>query len=147
MRSPADQEHHRMRKRRRIQLAPLILLAAASVPAQQLLDEYTRKLLVAAVTAAAELDLYNARCRSDVSGRRTDNLNKELVSRFRMTVLDVEDDLFPERSYRRAKERLQRDFLDQLKQAGGCKAAKQAGMQTDLRGRYDTLMREIDALP
>jgi hypothetical protein len=136
-----------MRKRRWFRLAPLILLAAASAPAQQLLDEDTERLLVDAVTAASELDLYHARCRSDVSGRRTDNLNKELVSRFRMTVLDVEDDLFPERSYRRAKERLQRDFLEKLKQAGGCKEAKQAGMQQDLRNRYDALMREIDALP
>ena len=44
-----------------------------------------------AVEAAVEFDLYNARCRSDGSGRRTDNLNKELASKFRMTVLDVQD--------------------------------------------------------
>ena len=47
-----------------------------------------------------------------------------------MTVLEVEDNLLPERSYRRAKERLQRDFLAKLKQVGGCKEAKKAGMGT-----------------
>jgi hypothetical protein len=119
----------------------------AQLCAQPLLDEETEQLLVQAVEAAAELDLYNARCRSDRSHRRTDNLNKELASRFRMTVLEVEDDLFPERSYRKAKERLQRDFLAKLKQAGGCKEAKKAGMPGKLRERYDGLMSEIDALP
>lgn len=103
-------------------------------------------MLVEAVETASELDSYNARCRGDVSGRRTDNLNKELVSKFRMTVLEVEDDLFPEGSYRRAKDRMQRDFLAKLKQAGGCNAAKQAGMPEQLRERYDELFGKIVAL-
>jgi len=126
-----------------------VILAVLAVPAAalSLLDEETEQLLVKAVEAAVELDLYNARCRSDVSGRRTDNLNKALVSKFRMTIIKVEDDLFPERSYRRVQERLQRDFLNRLKDAGGCKGAKQQGMPEQLRGRYDDLMREIDALP
>lgn len=128
--------------------AALLLSAAApALVAQALLDEQTEHLLVEAVEAASELDLYNARCRSDGSGRRTDNLNKELASKFRMTVLDVEDDLFPERSYRRAKERLQLNFLEKLKQAGGCKEAKKAGMPNELSERYNKLMDEIDALP
>jgi hypothetical protein len=138
-----------IRTRSRVTLIAALLFAAnvLQLPAQSLLDVETEGLLVNAVEAAAELDLYNARCRRDVSGRRTDNLNKELASNFRMTVLEVEDDLFPERSYRRAKERLQRDFLEKLKQAGGCREAKKAGMPDVLRGRYDELMREIDALP
>lgn len=144
---------HSPRKRKRsgsshAWFAALLLSASATGPAAQtLLDEQTERLLVEAVEAATELDLYNARCRSDGSGRRTDNLNKELASKFRMTVLNVEDDLFPERSYRRAKERLQLDFLEKLKQAGGCKEAKKAGMPNALRERYDRLMQEIDALP
>ncbi len=125
----------------------VLAVSATSLRAQSLLDEDTQRLLVDAVEAAAFFDLYNARCRSDASGRRTDNLNKELVSKFRMTVLEVEDDLFPEKSYRRAKERLQRDFLDMIKNAGGCKEAKRAGMPGQLRGRYDELMDEIYALP
>lgn len=143
----------RTRKRARSGISPIwfaALLLGASAPAlvaQTLLDEQTERLLVEAVEAAAELDLYSARCRSDGSGRRTDNLNKELASKFRMTVLDVEDDLFPERSYRRAKERLQSDFMEKLKQAGGCKEAKEAGMPNALRERYDKLMEEIYAQP
>ena len=69
------------------------------------------------------------------------------MSKFRLTVIKIQDDLFPERSYRRAQARLQRDFLSKLKNAGGCKAAKQAGMQKKLGSRYDALMREIEALP
>jgi hypothetical protein len=126
-----------------------ILFVACLPPlsAQPLLDEETEQLLVDAVEAAAALDLYGARCRSDVSGRYTDNLNKEFVSKFRTTVLEVEDDLFPERSYRLAKERLQRNFLVKLKEAGGCKEAKRAGMPAQLRARYDELVRKIEGLP
>jgi len=134
------------RRRRRLVVVLLAALAAPAV-ALSLLDEQTEQLLVEAVEAAVELDLYNARCRSDVSGRRTDNLNKELASKFRMTVIKVQDDLFPERSYRRVQERLQRDFLQKLKDAGGCKGAKEQGMPEQLRGRYDALIREIDRLP
>ncbi len=140
----------RQRRRRppRWMLAGLLLACASQAPgAQLLLDEQTEQLLVQAVEAAVEFDLYNARCRSDGSGRRTDNLNKNLASKFRMTVLKVQDELFPEGSYRRAQERLQRDFLDKLKEAGGCKGAKEQGMPAQLRDRYDNLMREIDALP
>jgi hypothetical protein len=130
-------------------VAPLLIFAAvaAPLPAQPILDEETQRLLVDAVEAASELDSYNTRCRHDVSGRRTDNLNKELVSKLHMTVLEVEDDLFPEQSYRKVKERLQRDFFDKLKRVGGCKEAKKAGMPGQLRERYDGLMREIEALP
>lgn len=124
----------------------LTLLNSAS-SAQGLIDEDTERLLVEAVTAAVEVDLYNARCRSDASGRRTDNLNKTLASRFRLTVIRVQDEMFPERSYRRVQERLQQDFLDRLREAGGCREAKQAGMQQHLNDRYDRLMQEIRGLP
>jgi hypothetical protein len=129
-----------------------MVVALAAEPSRPLLagaflDEATEQLLVDAVEAAAELDLYHARCRRDVSGRRTDNLNKELASKFRITVIKVQDDLFPERSYRRAQERLQRDFLTDLKDAGGCRSAKEQGMAEQLRERYGALMREIERLP
>jgi len=128
-------------------LAALLVAVSSPAPALSYLDEDTGRLLVQAVEAAAEYDLYNARCRSDLSGRRTDNLNKKLASKFRMTLIKVQDDLFPERSYRRAQERLQSDFLAKLKNAGGCKGAKEQGMPDELRRRYDDLMREIEQLP
>ncbi len=127
-------------------LAALVMAPLLAV-AQPPLDEDTQRLLIGAVTAAVELDLYNARCRSDQSGRRADNLNKALASKFRMTVLKVQDDFFPERSYRRVQERLQNDFLNRLKEAGGCGGAKEAGMAAELGERYDTLFRQIERLP
>jgi hypothetical protein len=138
-----------VRDLQRLALLAILFWGAGMLPlcAQQFLDEETERLLVAAVEAAAELDLYNARCRSDSSGRHTDNLNKELVSRFRITVLEIEDDLFPERSYREVQARLQRDFLAKLKKTGGCKEAKRAGLPKQLRARYDELMQQIDRLP
>ena len=132
-------------------LLPALLLGAwlASPPASaiELLDEQTKALLVDAVEAAYELDLYNNRCRDDRSGRRTDNLNKELVSRFRMTVLDVEDDLFPEGYYRDAEARMEQDFLNTLRDMGGCAGAKEARLRDSLRERYDAAMDEIGRLP
>jgi hypothetical protein len=131
----------------KLRIAALALVLPCLVAAEPLLDADTQKLLVEAVEVAVERDHYDARCRSDESGRNTDNLNKELVGKFRLTVIQVEDNLFPEGSYRGAQERLRRDFLDKLRGAGGCKEAKKAGMPEQLRERYDGLMRQIDALP
>ena len=123
----------------------LALLAASSAHSGRPVDAQTEQLLVNAVEAAFELDLFNNRCRSDQSGRRTENLNKELASRFRMTVLDVEDDLFPEGYYRDAESRMQRDFLERLRDMGGCAGAKTDRLRDSLRERYDAAMAEIAA--
>ncbi|MGD2020895.1 MAG: hypothetical protein PVJ30_01020 [Thiohalocapsa sp.] len=120
---------------------------AAAVVDEEFLTEADRELLVEAVEAAYELDLYNARCRNDRSGRRTENLNKELVSRFRMTVLDVLDDLFPEGYYRTARERMSEDFLTRLREMGGCAGAKAAGLRDTLGARYDAAMEAVAARP
>jgi hypothetical protein len=111
------------------------------------LDEPTRELLVEAVEAAYAIDIYHARCRSDGSNRRTENLNKLLASRLRTTVLRVQDDLFPEKSYRRVQERLQRDFLDLLRENGGCAGVKDSDLPAELRARYDEKMQAIELLP
>jgi hypothetical protein len=133
---------------RRAACAALLVgtLWGQAAAAQGLLDEQTTQLLVDAVEAAVELDLYNARCRSDQSGRRTDNLNKLLASRFRITVIGVQDRYFPERSYRKAKERIQNDLLERLKTAGGCTEAK-TGLRDALDARYDETLRALEALP
>jgi len=128
-------------------IALFTLLAAGAARSATILDEQTEQLLVNAVEAAFELDLFNNRCRSDQSGRRTENLNKELASRFRMTVLDVEDDLFPEGYYRDARARMQRDFLERLRDMGGCAGAKADRLRDSLRERYDTAMTEIADRP
>jgi hypothetical protein len=128
-------------------LCCLLALAAPAAHCGEPLDEETDQLLVEAVEAAFELDLYNARCRSDQSGRNTENLNKELASRLRMTVIDVQDDLFPEGYYRDAQERMERDFLARLRDIGGCDGAKKAGLRDSLGERYDTAMEQIAKRP
>lgn len=111
------------------------------------IDAATETLLVNAVEAAFELDLYNRRCRGDQSGRRSENLNKELVSRYRMTVIDVQDDYFPEGYYRDAQARMQADFLQALRELGGCEGAKAAGLRDALRTRYQDAMAEVSSQP
>lgn len=111
------------------------------------IDQATQDLLVNAVEAAFELDLYNSRCRSDVSGRRSENLNKELVSRYRMTLIDVQDDYFPEGYYRDAQARMEADFLSRLREIGGCGAAKAAGFRDRLIERYQRAMDLIAERP
>ena len=110
-------------------------------------EEEFAALLVEAVTAAVELDLYHARCRRDLSGRRTDNLNKALASRFRLTVLQVQDELFPDGSYRQTQQRLQREFLARLKEAGGCRGAKDTGLPEQLRARYAETLEQVKQSP
>lgn len=139
-----------MRQFPRIAVLALSLVLAGQpgrLAAQGLLDEETTRLLVNAVEAAADLDLYNARCRSDQSGRRTENLNKALAVRFRITVIGVEDRYFPERSYRKAQERVQNAFLERLKAAGGCAEAKTSGLREALEARHRETLGAIEALP
>jgi hypothetical protein len=102
---------------------------------------------VEAVESATALDLYNARCRGDNSGRYMDNLNKALVGRLRITVITIQDDLFPERSYRQAQQRMQVDFQETLKQAGGCKGAKESGLPNRMQAHHRELLEAIDTWP
>ncbi len=133
---------------RRSVLAGLILSALAyPLQAAPDMDDATRSLLVNAVEAAADLDLYNTRCRGDVSGRSTDNLSKLMVGKLRTTVLSVLDDFFPEGSYRRAQQRLEADFLLRLREAGGCPGAKDSELPEQLRERYTKMLDAIRDLP
>lgn len=130
----------------RLALAGL-LIASPLVLARAELEQQTQALLVEAVEAAAAVDFYHARCRGDVSGRQTDNLNKLIVSRLRTTVLTVQDDFFPEHGYRRVQQRLEQDFLELLEEAGGCQGAKDSGLPERLRARYESALEAIRALP
>ncbi len=124
-------------------LALCLGVSAAPLPP----DAETAAILVSAVEAASALDFYNARCRSDGSGRHMDNLNKELVGKLRLTVISVQDDFFPEHNYRRAQQRLQEQFAETLRQAGGCKGAKNSDLPDRLRARFEESLEAIEALP
>ena len=146
----------RRRARRRLTLAAtaalalLVLLHEGLGPealAAPPLDEEQARILVEAVESASGLDLYNARCRSDNSGRHMDKLNKALVGRLRITVLTIQDDLFPERGYRQAQRRMQEEFLETLGQAGGCKGAKESGLQDRWQARHRELLEAIEGMP
>ena len=105
------------------------------------------RILIEAVEAASGLDFYNARCRGDLSGRHTDNLNKLLVSRQRTTVLRVKDERFPEHDYRRVQERLEAGQQDMLNAAGGCQEARKTDLPGHLRERHETAMQAVRSLP
>ncbi|MEA3640282.1 MAG: hypothetical protein VBE63_10095 [Lamprobacter sp.] len=128
-------------------LMPALINSLQVQAAQATLDAQTQQLIVDAVEAAFELDLYNNRCRQDRSGRRTENLNKVLASGFRMTVLDAQDDLFPERYYRDAQARMTQAFVTRLRELGGCAGAKEAKLRDALRERYERTMAELEAFP
>jgi hypothetical protein len=136
----------------RRQLGPVlaalaVLTATGAVASPPNLDPETERLVVEAVETAAALDFYNARCRSDVSGRHTDSLNRELVEKIRTTVISVQDYFFPEKSFRRVQTRLQEKLQDELRQAGGCKGAKESGLPERLRAQMQEQMDAIEALP
>jgi hypothetical protein len=111
------------------------------------LSAETSQALVNAVEAAAALDYYNARCRSDDSGRHSDNLNKQLVNKLRLTITTVQDELFPEHNYRAVQKRLLEQNTEALRQAGGCKPAKDAGLPEQLNTRYRQSVSTIESLP
>jgi hypothetical protein len=130
-------------------MAAAVLWTAGHTPAvlAESLPENTQALLTHAVEVAFALDLYNSRCRSDLSGRRSENLNKELASRFRLTIIDVQDDYFPEGYYRDAQARMEADFLDRLRTLGGCAGAKAAGLRDTLREDYQQAMAQVARQP
>ncbi len=135
-------------RRTRLLLAlPLLGALAAALAAAPDLTPETRQILVDAVEAAAALDFYNARCRSDDSGRNSDNLNKQLVSKLRLTIVTVQDEWFPEHGYRTVQKRFQEQSTAMLQQAGGCKPAKEAGLPEQLNARYRKGVTAIEALP
>jgi hypothetical protein len=124
----------------------MLTLVPAAISAPPI-DEDQAQLLVQAVESATALDLYNARCRSDNSGRFTDNLNKALVGRLRITVITIQDDLFPEHGFRQAQRRMQEQFVETLREAGGCKGAKESGLPDQMQSRHRDLLEAIEALP
>lgn len=138
--------HHQTTGQTRLALL-IGALAASSALAAPPLDATTQHHLVEAVEAAAAVDFYYARCRGDQSGRRMENLNKLLVSKLRLTVLSVQDDLFPEQNYRLTQQRLERDFVTLLLDAGGCPGAKNSSLPDQLRARYAAELEAIHALP
>ena len=119
-------------------------VTTAATPA---LSAETGQVLVDAVEAAAALDFYNSRCRSDDSGRHTDNLNKQLVNKLRLTITTVQDEFFPERNFRATQKRLLEQNAETLRQAGGCKSAKEAGLPEQLNARYRHSVSTIETLP
>lgn len=147
--APAMPSRHRARTATRAWGGRLLLTLCLLAPplAAGEFDPATRQILIDGVTSATAMDIYYARCRGDISGRQTDNLNKLLVGKLRTTVLSVEDDLFPERDYRRARQRLEQDFLATLRDAGGCPGAKTSGLPERLRASYDSALDAIRALP
>lgn len=140
-------EANPLRKVRRLLFGLFLAMAGAPLASASALDEETQELLIEAVEAAYAIDLYHARCRSDGSNRRTENLNKLLASRMRMTVLRVQDDIFPERNYRVVQERIRSEFLETLRALGGCAAVKDSELPAQLRARYEEKMRAIESLP
>ncbi len=128
-------------------LLALLLTLPTPGHAQRFVDPETEEMLVDAVEAAVELDLFHARCRSDRSNRRTENLNKTIASKYRLTVIGVMDELFPERSYREAQDRLQREFAVWLREAGGCQGARESGASEALADRYQRLYAQIEESP
>ncbi len=125
----------------------LCLLGPLQARADVSIDEQTEALIVNAVEAAFELDLYNNRCRQDRSGGRTEDLNKILASSFRMTVLDAQDDLFPEGYYRDAQARMAQDFLERMREMGGCSGAKEAKLRDELHKRYKRALEKLEVFP
>ncbi len=130
-----------------IALVCLIFWGAAMPGPRDPLAPVTAELLVNLVRVAAQYDLYSARCRGDVSGRRTDNLKKVLIRKYDITPTQVQDDYFPERSHRAARRNIEKDFVQQIAQLGGCREAKKAGFQDDLRARYQELLDQLHWLP
>lgn len=132
-----------------VPIALLSALFAIGQPAHAvnlLVSEETGQLLAELVRASAEYDLYNARCRGNAASTKTEDSNRLLLSKYRLTVNQVIANFIgrDDRAERIAMEQL---FLQKLNQLGGCAEAKKQGLQKQLDQKYRQLFEQISDLP
>lgn len=124
----------------------LLSISHASFTANLLVSEETGRLLAELVRASAEYDLYNARCRGNAASTKTEDSNRLLLAKYRLTVNQVITNFIgrDDRAERAAMEQL---FLQKLNQLGGCAEAKKRGLQRELDQKYRQLFEQISDLP
>ena len=98
------------------------------------------------VRTSLEYDLYNARCRGNAASTKTDNSNRLLISRYKLTVSQIIN-LYIGKEERAERASIEQEFIQKISQMGGCKMAKKKGLLEELDQKYRQLFEQISNLP
>jgi hypothetical protein len=129
-----------------IVLACVLAISLSAFATNPLVSEETGKLLAELVRTSLEYDLYNARCRGNAASTKTDDSNRLLLSKYKLTVTQVIN-LYIGEDDRAERAAMQQDFLRKIGQMGGCKMAKKKGLREELDQSYRQLFEQISNLP
>ena len=131
---------------RGITLACMFAASLNAVAANPLISDETGKLLADLVRTSLEYDLYNARCRGNAASTKTDDSNRLLISKYKLTVNQIIN-FYIGKDERAERAAVEQDFLQKISQMGGCKPAKEKGLLDALDQNYRQLIERISNLP
>ena len=131
---------------RGITLACMFAASLNAFAANPLISDETGKLLADLVRTSLEYDLYNARCRGNAASTKTDDSNRLLISKYKLTVNQIIN-FYIGKDERAERAAVEQDFLQKISQMGGCKPAKEKGLLDALDQNYRQLIERISNLP
>lgn len=132
-----------------LQSSALICLLVASLGALSAnppVDNETGKILAELVRASLEYDYFNARCRGNRASTNTEESNRLLLFKYRLTVNQVIY-AFMGRDDRAERAAIEQELLQKLSLKGGCSKAKKGGMLQELDMHYRQLFDQVTDLP
>ena len=129
-----------------IALVFTLAISLSAYSANPLISGDTGRLLADLVRTSLEYDLYNARCRGNAASTKTDDSNRLLISKYKLTV-DQVINLYIGKDERAEKATIEQDFVQRIGQMGGCSMAKKKGLREALDQRYRQLIEQISNLP
>lgn len=110
------------------------------------LPDASGKLLAELVRASLAYDVYNARCRGNTASTKTNDSNRLLLRKYRLTVNQVIN-LYLGTDDRQVKTDIQNQVLEKIADLGGCRSAKQQGLLKTLDLNYRQLLEQVADLP
>lgn len=121
--------------------SPAALAAGPTLP-----PDISGKLLAELVRASLEYDVYNARCRGNTASTKTNDSNRLLLRKYRLTVNQVINHYLGTDD-RQVKTDIGNQVLEKIAELGGCRAAKQGGLLKTLDLNYRQLFQQVADLP
>jgi hypothetical protein len=105
----------------------MLAFSLSAFCANPLVSEATGELLANLVRTSLEYDLYNTRCRGNAASTKTDDSNRLLISKYKLTVNQVINQYIGT-DFRAERAAIEQAFLQKIGQMGGCNMAKKKGL-------------------
>ncbi len=124
----------------------MLAFSVSAFGVNPLISGESGRLLAELVRTSLEYDLYNARCRGNAASTKINDSNRVFVSKYSITVNQVIN-LYIGNNVFAVRSKIEQDFLQTISLMGGCKLAKNKGLQKDLDQNYRRLFEQVSNLP